>query len=374
MRSVLVGPAWPYRGGIAHFTATLAREFARRGDVHVINFRRLYPSLLFPGRTQYDESDSPMRVDSERIVDSLAPWTWVRAGRRAAALRPDVVVVQWWQPFFAPSMRVLSRFARSSAPVVFLCHNVLPHESSVADRALVRLGLGGADAFVVQSREDGRRLESILPGARWAFHPHPIYDHFDRGRFDRESARRHLGLRGEVVLFFGLVRPYKGLGTLLEAFARFARGREATLVVAGEFYEPREPYDRQVERLGIGDRVRWIDRYVPDEEVEPLFRAADVVVLPYRSATQSGVVQTAYGFARPVIVTRVGGLPDVVRDGETGFVVEPDDAQALADAMRRFFDEARADAMEAAVIADRERFSWERCADTIVSLARAARA
>ena len=334
MRAVLVGPAWPYRGGIAHFTAMLAREFGRRGHVHVVNFRRLYPSLLFPGRTQYDDSDSPMRVDSERLVDSLAPWTGWRAGRRIAGLRPDVVVVQWWQPFFAPSMRALARGVAHAAPVVFLCHNVLPHESRPPDRVLARMGLGGADAFVVQSREDGRRLEQLLPGARWAFNPHPIYDVFDRGRFDRESARAHLDLEGDVVLFFGLVRPYKGLGTLLEAFARLLEVRPATLVVAGEFYEPREPYDRLVGRLGLEGHVRWIDRYVPDEEVEPLFRAADVVVLPYRSATQSGVVQTAFGFARPVIVTRVGGLPDVVRDGETGFVVDPDDPTALAVAMR----------------------------------------
>lgn len=371
MRVVLVGPVFPYRGGIAHFTAMLAREFEKEHEVSLINFRRLYPSFLFPGKTQFDDSDSPMRVESRRIIDVLNPLSWWAAGRVIARVAPDLVVFQWWHPFFAPAFRVIAAGARrgSGAQVVFLCHNVLPHESSIADRLLIRVGLGAADSFLVQSREDGGNLERIRPGARWAFNPHPVYDWFDMGRFDRDGARRELGVDGRVLLFFGLIRPYKGLDVLLGAFARVGEELDATLLVVGEFYEDRGRYDALIERLGIGARLRVVDRYVPNEDVEMYFKAADVAVLPYRTATQSGIVQTAYSFHLPVIVTRVGGLPDVVRDGETGYVVPPDDPEALADAIRRFYSEAAAGRLAAGIRSDLDRFSWRHCVQTLCRLA-----
>lgn len=371
MKVVLVGPVFPYRGGIAHFGAMLAREFEKSHDVSLVNFRRLYPSFLFPGRTQFDDSDSPMKVDSRRIIDVLNPFSWWAAGRYIARVAPDLVVFQWWHPFFAPALRVIASVARrgSGARIVFLCHNVLPHESSFADRWLIRLGLGAADAFLVQSLEDGRNLERMMPGARWAFNPHPVYDWFDMGRHDRRSARDALGVDGRVLLFFGLIRPYKGLDVLLDAFARVADELDATLLVVGEFYEDRGRYDAMIERLGIGARLRVVDRYVPNEDVEMYFRAADVAVLPYRSATQSGIVQTAYSFHLPVIVTRVGGLPDVVRDGETGYVVTPDDPEALSDAIRRFYGEAAAQRLAGGIRADLDRFSWRHCVETLCRLA-----
>ncbi|MGD8414623.1 MAG: glycosyltransferase, partial [Candidatus Latescibacterota bacterium] len=188
MKVTLVGPAYPYRGGISHFNSVLAREFAREHDVQTINFTRLYPSLLFPGKTQYDDSQSPLRVDSERIIDSVNPITWFRAGRAIARFAPDLTVFQWWQPFFGPAYRTVAS-AASRKPVVFLCHNVLPHESSIFDRLLIRIGLGAADAFLVQSREDGENLVRILDNPVMAVNPHPVYDFFDSNRFNRESAR-----------------------------------------------------------------------------------------------------------------------------------------------------------------------------------------
>jgi glycosyltransferase involved in cell wall biosynthesis len=370
MKVALIGPVFPYRGGIAHFGAMLAREFEKHHDVSLVNFQRLYPSFLFPGKTQFDDSDSPMKVDSERIIDVLNPWTWRAAGRHVAALAPDLVVFQWWHPFFGPAFRAITRaiHRNSRARVVFLCHNVLPHESSVLDRVLSRVGLGSADAYLVQSKQDGANLEQIRPGARWAFNPHPVYDWFEMERFDRSSAREALSVGGRVLLFFGLIRPYKGLDLLLRAFAGVADELDATLLVVGEFYEPRGPYDALIEDLGIGSRVRVVDRYVPNEDVEMYFKAADVAVLPYRTATQSGIVQTAYSFHLPVIVTGVGGLPDVVRDGETGYVVAPEDPEALAGAMRRFYREEAGPRLAEGIRSDLDRFSWRHCVDTLCDL------
>jgi len=348
----------------------LAREFAKDHHVDIINYRRLYPSLLFPGRTQYDESDSPLRVESERIIDSINPVSWRRAADRIAQLEPDLVVVKWWQPFFAPALHWITSSVkrRIKTSVVFLCHNVLPHESSVVDRMLVRHGLGGADAYLVQSSEDGDRLRDIMPGSVSGFNPHPIYDWFDMGRYTRDQAREELGLSGRVLLFFGLIRPYKGVDVLLRAFAELGNDLDASLLIVGEFYEDRAPYDALIEELGIAGRVRVIGNYVPNEDVEKYFKACDLVVLPYRSATQSGIVQTAFTFDKPVVVTRVGGLPDVVIEGRTGYIVPPDDAPALATAIRRFFDENMGEPMAAGIREDVDRFSWRHCVDTLIEL------
>jgi glycosyltransferase involved in cell wall biosynthesis len=374
MKVCLVGPAYPYRGGIAHFTTLLAREFSRNHEVLVVNFSRLYPSMFFPGKTQYDESGAPIDIPSERIVDSINPVTYVRAARRIARFSPDVVIFQWWHPFFAFAFAGINLLLKRlwKGPTLYLCHNVLPHEASVVDRTLSRIGFRGVDGFLVQSREDETRLQSLkgadLGGKRSAVHPHPIYDMFRTGTVDREAARRTLGVTGRVALFFGYIRPYKGVSILLEAFAEVLKRVEMTLLVVGEFYEDRKPYDELIARLGIGDHLVVVDRYVPNEEVETYFEAADVVVLPYRSATQSGIVQVAYGFDTPVIVTAVGGLPDVVTDGKTGFVVPPEDRAALAGAMITFFEENRSREMSAEVAAAKDRFSWQRCAEILLEL------
>jgi glycosyltransferase involved in cell wall biosynthesis len=373
-KACLVGPAYPYRGGIAHYTSLLAREFEKDHEVLVVNFKRLYPDFLFPGKTQLDESGEPLSVPSVRVIDSLDPTSFWRAARQVSRFDADIVVFQWWHPFFAPayaSIVFLLKLMRRAVAgrVVFLCHNVMPHESSLFDRILIRLGFRQVRSFLVQSEEDRERLVRVSRKAKAVLSPHPIYDVFNRGRYTKERAREELGVGGRVLLFFGYVRPYKGVGVLLDAFAEIVRSMDATLLVVGEIYEGRDRYAARTRELGIENRVRMIDRYVPNEEVEKYFAAADLVVLPYLSATQSGVAQIAYGFDKPVVVTSVGGLGEVVEDGVTGYVVPPNDAAALSAAVRRFFDEGAEERMGRAVAEAKDRFSWERCKRALIGLA-----
>lgn len=369
----ILGPFHPYRGGIAHHTTLLARTLRARQPVFGLNFRRLYPNLLFPGRTQYDESDVPLRageVETARILDSIAPHTWFQAARAVRQRGCRMLLAQWWHPFFAPSYAsVAHAVRRAGVRVVFVCHNVLPHERSWVDGALIRLGLRAADAYIVQSETDRAALETLYPSRPFELTPHPAYTFFAEGGIDRSQARRRLGVDGPVVLFFGLVRRYKGLDVLLRAVAQARARVPLQLLVAGEFYEKRSTYEALVDRLELRDAVRFEDRYIPNEEVETFFRAADVVVLPYRNATQSGIVQIALAFERPVIVTRVGGLPEAVRPGETGEVVAAEDPQALAAALVDFFSGDAATRMQPHLRGADAAFSWDAMASAVDSLA-----
>lgn len=373
LRMTLVGPAWPYRGGISHYNTCLARELSLTHDVRVVNYSRLYPGFLFPGKTQYDESPSALRVESRRLIDSVNPFTWVRAGFAVARMRPDLVVVQWWHPYFAPALTKICAILRvfSRTRIVFVCHNVVPHETSPVDRCLSAMAFAGAHAFVVQSEEDLANLRRIRRGAPAVVRPHPIYDFFRTGGLDRDGARAGIGEgEGPLLLFFGYIRPYKGLMHLIEAMPEISRSTGARLLVVGEFYEDAGPYRDRVRDLGLEGSVRFVDRYVGNEEVAGFFTAADLVVLPYLSATQSGIAQIALAFDRPMVVTRVGGLPEVVAEGRTGFVVPPGDPAALAGSVRRFFEEKWAARMAPSFAAEKERFSWAGMARALEELRR----
>lgn len=371
-RFCLVGPTYPYRGGISHYTTRLIAELGARHEVLAVNFTRLYPGFLFPGKTQLDESGKPLAAESVRLIDSLNPVSWITAGLRIARWKPDAVVVQWWHPFFAPAMFTMClvlKIARRGR-VIFICHNVLPHESSFVDGMLARLAFALPDAFIVQSLEDREKLLAIRRRAPVRVHSLPLFDFFKTGAVTREAARERIGAgKGPLILFFGLIRPYKGLRYLIEAMPMVRARVNARLVVVGEFYEERAPYDRLVEELGLAEAVRFVDRYVANEEVEPYFVACDLVVLPYVTATQSAIVQVAISFDRPVVVTKVGGLPEVVSPGRTGFIVPAKDPSALAAAVTKFFEEGWGPRMAPFFESEKARFSWEAIARTIEELA-----
>jgi len=360
VRFVLVGTAYPHRGGIAHYVALLSRELRSAGhEVKVVSFSRQYPSLLFPGTSQDDTGEETIRVDSERLIDTINPFTWFRAGRRIAAFGPDLVVYKYWMPFFAPAYGTVARVARRAGiRNCFLLDNVIPHERRPGDLMLTRYVLRAVDCYIAQSRVVAEDLLSLVPEADYAEVPHPVYSIFPAGA-DRDEARRRLGVTArDVALFFGFIRGYKGLMNLLEAVARIPRERDFQLLVGGEFYEDDAPYRERIRALGIEDRVVLHDRYIPNEEVGDFFNAAIVVVLPYVSATQSGIIQIAFNYDRPVITTDVGGLPEVVRPGELGEVVPPEDPERLAAAIVAYFEGGKETLYSPKVAEEKKRYSW----------------
>lgn len=367
----IVGPCYPYRGGIAHHTALLGRAMAQRRDVHVVNFTRMYPEFLFPGKTQYDESTQELGFPATRVLDSVSPVTWRKSGQHIRQLAPERVVFQWWHPFFAPSFRALSAFIRKTDPDIaqtFICHNVTPHESNLAYKSLTRIGLSGADSFLLHSKAERPDLEPLAGQRPIAVHPHPTYDQFGNDSVTGDQARRDLDLSGEVLLFFGYVRAYKGLMTALEALPGVLARRPVTLVVAGEFYDKKSDYVDKVTELGIQEHVRFFDEYIPNEKVAQFFAAADLVVQPYVTATQSGISQLAFGFGKPIAATRVGGIPEAVLDGKTGLLVPPNAPEALSQAILRFFEDNLAETMHKNILNERERCSWGSLADALLEL------
>jgi len=374
-RISLVGPAYPHRGGIAHYTVCLARALSDAGcRVQVISFRRLYPRLLFPGRTEFDSSGDPIRFPAERILAPLNPVRWIAAMRAIGRFSPDLVVFAWWHAWFFPCTAFCLAWLRwvRRRRVVLLCHNIGSHDRRLADRVAWRFLSRLPDVHLVHASDDAPRILALHPRARVICVPHPTYDAFAASAVTRDEARRILNLDpgDEVCLFFGLVRPYKGLDLALEAINRLRERPRLRLVVAGEFYEPREPYDHQIARLNLADRAIIHDRYIPNEEVAVYFRAADLLVAPYRAISHSGVVQIARGFGLPVVASDVGGMREIVSDGRTGLLVPPEDSQALAAAMARFFDQALAGPFRRNLEMEKGRFSWSKLAETLSNLAR----
>ena len=371
-RITLLGPFWPYRGGIAHFNAGLARSLAARGhDVRTVTFRRQYPDRLFPGATQLEPGPAPPGVPRARApLDTLSPRTWTRTADRIADGGAEVVVFPYWMPFLAPMWGVIARrLRRRGVTALALVHNAIPHERKPGDLLLGRFALGGVDGLLALSDRVAADLDRLGVSVPVRVVPHPVYDGFGPAP-PRPEAREALGLptRAPVFLFFGFVRRYKGLHVLLDAWGGVVdRVPDARLVVAGEFYADEDALRAQAAPLG--DSVRFDAAYVPDDRVGLYFSAADAVVQPYVAATQSGVAQIAFGYGLPVITTDVGGLAETVPDGEAGLVVPPNDPGALTDALVRFMTEDLGETLEAGARRVREAYSWSRVAEAVEALA-----
>lgn len=380
MRISVVGPTYPYRGGIAHYTTLLVRHLRQAGHyAPLYSFTRQYPRWLFPGKTDKDPSAAPLRVDCEYILDPINPLTWWRLVRRVRADNPDLLILQWWVPYWTPCLTTVgSLIKRNTAiKIAFICHNVVPHEGGgVLDRRLALTALRQGDALVVHSEQDRYRLLALLPEAHVVKAAIPSYAPLARQALPATARdlRRELGLpaEGPVLLFFGFVRPYKGLEYLIQAMPRIRERLPAHLLVAGEFWSSREVYERWAREFGVEQYITFVDRYIPNEELQPYFDVSDVVVLPYVSATQSAVVQLAFGFNKPVITTRVGGLYEVVRDGVNGLIVPPQDEVALADAVVRFFSDDVGAHIRAQVAsgATAGGYTWDELVRTLEGVAR----
>ncbi|MEE9162604.1 MAG: glycosyltransferase [Candidatus Neomarinimicrobiota bacterium] len=367
MRIALVSPLPPYRGGISTFSHLLGLHLEARHEVYGVSFRRLYPGLLFPGKSQITRGRrGPGLARVDMLLHPLLPASWDRAAARIRAFRPDVCLFAYWLPYLVPAYLRVLRAVSPLCRTAVLCHNVEEHESMAGLRWLKRRYLEGADRLVVLSDDGRRQLEGLGVSTPTEVLFHPLYDGYGEAR-PQGASKRLLGVPEEmpVILFFGLVRPYKGLGQLLEAARELLRrGARFHLRVAGEFYQGYRQAAQQVTDWGLAEHVTLEDRFVPDGEVAAYFSAADVVVLPYLSATQSGVVQIAYQFERPVVVTDVGGLPETVTEGETGFVVPTGDSGALADILAGNLPDGFR-ALRSKVAEAKGRFSWDSFIDQL---------
>lgn len=376
MRLLLMGPAYPYRGGIAASNEQLARVLQQQGhEVELCTFRLQYPSLLFPGKSQFSQAPPPTDLTILRCLNSINPFNWIIQGRVIRKKRYDRLIVRYWTPFLAPVLGAVCRFAKSDkygrVRIIALVDNMIPHEGHFWDVLLSRFFVSSVDDFVAMSQQVQREIKAFCSQKSVRYSPHPVYDIYGEMMSRVEAAKQlHLDSLHQWVLFFGLIRPYKGLDWLLEAWAIFKKEGGAAgkkLLVAGEFYESEEKYQKQITALGITEDVVIHNRYLPDNEVAAYFSLSDVVVQPYKSATQSGITQIAYHFNKPMIVTNVGGLAEMVPNGVVGYVTAPN-PQAVADALTRFFAEGSADRFLEGIQAEKLRFTWETLAHSVTSV------
>jgi glycosyltransferase involved in cell wall biosynthesis len=371
MKILLLGTAYPLRGGIAHYNALLARHLAKRHQVEVITFKRQYPKFIFTGKTQLETGDSGVVVASEQLIDSINPLNWIRVGLALRARQVDLVIFKYWLPFFGPCIGTICRIItwRRATKVIAICDNVIPHERRPGDRLLTRYAFGAVDAFIVQSDTVENDLHKIVKHPRYKKVAHPVYEIFG-DPIAKSEARKRLNLpEGNILLFFGYIRAYKGLHLLIDALKLVNEKLAVRALVVGEFYDDAQPYRTHLREAGVENIVRLVADYVPNEKVAEFFCAADVVVLPYLSATQSGITQIAYNFNKPVIVTNVGGLAEVVIDGQSGLVVPANNAAALADAIVRFYAERMEEKLSAGAREEKKKYSWDAMIEAIESLA-----
>ena len=373
MKITILGPAHPYRGGLASIMEIMARTFQRRGDeVDIKTFTLQYPSLLFPGESQTVATPPPADLRICRCVNTMNPLNWVRVGRRIRRERPDFVLMKYWTPFMAPCFGTIARIARGNGHTKVLCQidNVEPHERHLTDKPFNRYYLHSVDGFVYMSEQVHSELRAYSD-APALFSPHPLFENFGE-RVERSEACVRLGLdpANRYVLFFGLIRDYKGLDLLLDAWAQLRRAGRTEgrrLIVAGEFYTAREPYLNRIADNGLQDEVLLHDRFIPDDDVKYYFSAADFVVQPYKTATQSGVTQIAYQFCVPMVVTKVGGLAEIVPDGRVGYVCEPT-PEGVAGAIERMYEGDTLQRFRENCVEERRRFSWEEMCGRITEL------
>lgn len=365
MNIIIVGPAHPYRGGIAKFNETLALRMTTQGhDVTIINFSLQYPKFLFPGKTQFTDAQPP-DVKNIRLLNSINPFNWFGVARKVIKLKPDLVVFRYWMPFFAPSMGYIAkRVKKKMIATVALADNIVPHEKHFFDKPFNKYFLKQIDKVVYMSDQVGNDLEDLSYKGKKIMSPHPIYDTYGDG-VTKSEACSILNLDNDVkyVLFFGFIREYKGLDLLLKAWREVSveiKGESSgkvKLLVAGEFYDDRQKYDDLLSELGIGDEVVFYDNYIAEDMIKYYFSVADLVVQPYKTATQSGITQVAYSFGVPMIVTNVGGLSEIVPNEKVGFVVEPQ-SSAISMAIERFFEQNLHDKFHANIQKEKERFTW----------------
>lgn len=364
MKVVIIGPAYPLRGGLAGFNERLARAFQEDGDeVHVVTFSLQYPNFLFPGKTQYSDAEPPSDLSIEVAINSVNPFNWWAVGNKISRMKPDLVICRFWLPFMGPCLgTILRRIKRNKhSKIVALIDNIIPHEKRIGDRLFAQYFVKPVDSFLVMSHSVEKELASFIKQEQKVIYvPHPVVDYYG-GIMEKEASCTFLELPKEqpYILFFGFIRAYKGLDILLKALADSRiRNLGIKLIVAGEFYGSNAAYFDLIKEHQLDDLLILKTDFIPEAEVGYYFGAADLVVQPYKTATQSGISQLAFHYEVPMVVTGVGGLPEIVKDGKVGYVVEPNAPEQVADAIVDFYEQDKSSFFKEGVREDKRLYLW----------------
>ena len=367
---IIIGPAFPYRGGIANFNNSLALGFAEKGaDVQIYSFSLQYPSFLFPGKTQYEEGEGPKGIFIFPIVNSINPFNWFKVAKRIKNENPDYVIIRYWLPFMAPCLGTIAKLIRKETKVFAITDNVIPHEKRIGDNLLTRYFVKSCDAFLTLSSSVLDDLKQFTNTKEKIFIPHPIYDSFGE-ILAKNKAKKNLGLdeNGKYLLFFGFVRKYKGLDIMLDVMAdKRIQDLDVKLIVAGEFYDNKEEYISQINSLNISKHVILRSDFIPEDQVKSYFCASDIITQTYRTATQSGVTQIAYHFERPMLVTNVGGLAEIVPHNKVGYVCDINSKQ-IADCIVEFYTQNKEEEFTENTKEEKKRFSWGQLVEGVDNL------
>jgi glycosyltransferase involved in cell wall biosynthesis len=368
---VIIGPAYPLRGGgMATFNERLARQFMSQGyDTTIYTFSLQYPSFIFPGKSQYSEEPAPKDLDIKVRINSILPTNWISVGNELKNLRPDIIVVRYWLPLMGPCLGTILRLVKKNkhTKIVCIADNIIPHEKRKGDKVFTKYFLKPIDEVIVMSEKVLSDLKVFDANKQVQLIQHPLYDNFGE-KITKEIARKNIGIETteKIVLFFGFIRKYKGLDILLDALAILKANGNGNfkVLIAGEFYEDRKTFDEQILKFGLQDMLILRTDFIPDSEVRNYFCAADMVIQPYRNATQSGVTPLAYHFEIPMLVTNVGGLPALVPDGKVGLVAEPN-AISIAEKIIEYFTKDETHFIEN-IREEKKKFSWEKMVEAIV--------
>lgn len=370
---LIVGPAHPLRGGLATYNERLANEFKQMGhSCEVLSFSLQYPSLLFPGKTQFSTDPAPSGLTIHSLINSISPFNWYKVGKQIRDAKYDIIVFRYWMSFMAPAFGTIARMVKQNkhTRILAICDNLVPHEKKFFDKPFTRYFISQCDGFLTMSESVKTQLEEWPVNKPIIYTPHPMYDMFGPV-ISKAEAKRKLGLDEQCnyLLFFGFIRKYKGLHLLLDAFAdKRVQALNIKLIVAGEFYEDAKPYLEQIKALGLTDKVILSNDFIPNSEVSTYFCAADGVIQTYLSATQSGVTQIAYFYNKPMIVTNVGGLAELIPNGKVGYVV-PVDQLAIADAICNYYAQQNEQIFSLHMEEEKQKFTWTHVCNQLLALA-----
>lgn len=367
----IIGPAYPLRGGLATFDELFCEAFIKQGhDCEIISYSLQYPNFLFPGSTQFDTSgNAPKHIKIHTLINSVNPLSWIKTARFIKKQKPDFIVFRFWIPFMGPALGSIARMVRKSGiKVLAITDNVIPHEKRIGDEGFASYFIKACDGFITMSKAVMNDLEKFTSTKHKKYLLHPLYTSFGE-KLNKSDARRALKLPADkqLVLFFGLIRNYKGLDMLLDAMNELKANPTINLVIAGEFYEDKQPYLDLIKKYNIENQVILHGKFIANEDVKLYFSAADLVALPYRSATQSGVTQVSFHFEVPTLVTNVGGLGEIIPDKVAGYVVEPN-GKAIAEEIKDYFENNRMPSFTEGMKKEKQKYDWKIFVDEVYSL------